>query len=238
MQEYPKDKIHIYIRTNNNTDNTKIILDQWVNKVKDNYKSLYYDFENVKDKVELYGNHEWNATRFKVLGLIRQLSINHAILNKSHYFVADCDNFIVPFTLRKLYDTKLDVVAPLLKTLCDKNFTGGCNNPRYGNYHAAIDKNGYWAKSELGDFIIDGKVKGLIELPVVHCTYFIRNEVLPKMCYDYGDNAYEYVTFSKACRNSNIPQYLDNRYYYGGLTFADKRVDFERFIESDLKWLL
>ncbi len=58
------------------------------------------------------------------------------------------------------------------------------------------------------------------------------------MCYDYKDGHFEYVTFSKSCRNLGIKQYIDNRYNYGGLTFADKREDFERFIKTDLQFLL
>ena len=74
-QTYPKDKIHIYIRTNNNTDNTRDLLYDWISRVKSSYASTYFDDSDVQERVQDYAPHEWNNIRFSVLGNIRQQSI-------------------------------------------------------------------------------------------------------------------------------------------------------------------
>ena len=61
-------KSYLYIRTNNNNDDTLNILRQWVEKVGDRYAGVYFDDTDVKESVQKYKQHEWNAERFKVLG--------------------------------------------------------------------------------------------------------------------------------------------------------------------------
>jgi cellulose synthase/poly-beta-1,6-N-acetylglucosamine synthase-like glycosyltransferase len=78
--DYPKENIYIYIRTNNNTDNTKELLEKWIDVHGSAYKGLIYNSEDVPEKVERYDVHFWNGERFRVLGKIRQESMNQALL--------------------------------------------------------------------------------------------------------------------------------------------------------------
>lgn len=234
LLEYPKNKINIYIRTNDNNDNTPEILKEWMNKVQNLYKSFHYSDTNVNPELKKFSQHEWNPTRYKILGLLRQLSINHAYKKKSHYFVIDCDNFVKPFTLAYLMLSGKPVIAPMLRNLMDSKFIS--EGPVYSNFHADIDQNGYYKSCDQYYKIFNCKQRDIFEVPVVHCTYFIRYEYLLKMCYDFNDSRMEYVVFSDQCRIQKIPQFIDNRYNYGYLTFADFRSDFERFIPK-LDWL-
>jgi hypothetical protein len=211
-QTYPASKIKLYIRTNNNNDHTAELLEKWIEKVKEKYSEIYYDASDVEEPVHEYGPHEWNATRFKVLGRLRQESVDWARKKGSHYFVIDCDNFISSETLENLLNTRLPVVGPLLKL---------ANNPNsfYSNFHYITDENGYYKDSSHYFDILFGYVKGLIEVEVIHCTYLVRNEVLDKISYDDGSGRFEYVIFSDVLRKSGIPQYIDNRRDYGCLTF-------------------
>lgn len=218
-QTWPASKSYLYIRTNNNNDDTVKILKEWVDKVGNNYAGVFFDDSDVTESVQNFKQHEWNSIRFKVLGKIRQDSTNFALNNGSHYFVADCDNFIQPKTIEKLMATKLPIVAPLLKVA-----EPSC----YSNYHAAIDQNGYFANSPHYHDILNRTIHGLIELPVVHCTYFIRQDVLDKISYDDQSYRYEYVIFSDSARKNNVPQYLDNREVYGRITFAETKEDFAK----------
>lgn len=218
-QTWPANKSYLYIRTNNNNDDTVNILREWVEKVSDKYAGVYFDDTDVQEQVQNYKQHEWNSVRFKVLGKIRQDSIDNAKKNNSHYFVADCDNFIHPATIEKLMGTNLPIVAPLLKV---------AEPSMYSNYHAAIDQNGYYADSPYYHDILNRKIQGLIELPVVHCSYFIRQDVLDKISYDDDSFRYEYVIFSDSARKNNIPQYIDNREVYGRLTFAENADEFAK----------
>lgn len=221
QQTWPKNQTYLYIRTNNNNDETSKILKNWIEKIKKEYLQVYFDCSNVVENVEQYKQHEWNAVRFKVLGKIRQESIHWAKERDSHYFVVDCDNFIMPDTLETLFNTNLPVVAPFLRKTYD-NY--------YSNYHAETDENGYYKDCDLYYQILFQRIKGLIEVPVVHCTYFIRKEFLNCAIYDDESYRYEYVVFSDWLRKQNVPQYLDNRKLYGRMTSAETAQEFENEI--------
>jgi len=214
QQTYPKKKTNLYIRTNNNNDKTVQILKDWLRKERHLYAEIHFDDTDTPEQVQKYGQHEWNYERFKVLGRIRQESIQWAYEHKSHYFVVDCDNFIIPQTLETILSVNLAIVAPLLLSNC-----------RYSNFHSGIDKNGYNLDTPTYDCFINREIRGLIEMPVVHCTYLVRYEYLPEMSYDDESCRYEYVIFSDVARKKSIPQYLDTRQEYGRLTLGDTKKD-------------
>lgn len=200
-----------YIRTNDSNDDTANVLSDWYNKWKWKFK-MVFDDSSIDEGLKTIENHDWNAHRFKILGAIRQDSIQFAISEKANYFIADCDNIIKPHTIDSLMATNLPVVAPLLPAW----------NPTsmYANFHSSIDDNGYFANDELYSNILYQQYKGLIQVPVVHCTYFIKNEVLPSVVYDDNSGRYEYVIFSDSLRKAGIPQYIDNREKYGLISFS------------------
>lgn len=212
--DYPKDRISLYIRTNNNTDRTQELLEEWIEVHRTEYKDIFYDPSNVEEKVEDFEVHEWNAIRFKVLGKIRNESMKYAVTIKSDfYFVIDIDNCVIPETLRDLVALNLTIVAPLIRK---------CNDgDSYANFFTAIDANGYYAGSDAYAPILDRVIKGIIECPVVHCTYLIRTNVIKKLSYADGSDAYEFVIFSRSARRSGVPQYLDNRKQYGWLSLDE-----------------
>jgi len=217
-QTWPKKQTNLYIRTNNNNDKTAEILKEWVQKVGDQYAEIYFDDTDLPQQIQKYGQHEWNCERFKILGKIRQDSINWAYEHNSHYFVIDCDNFIKPHTIESLFKVNLSIVAPFI-------IIPGIY---YANYHAAIDQNGYLKESPLYTMLYDQTIKGLVQVPVVHCCYFIQHQYLPYMSYDDESYRYEYVIFSDVARKNNIPQYLDNRELYGYITFCETEEDFQK----------
>lgn len=227
-QTWPKEKTNLYIRTNNNNDNTAELLKEWIEKVGDEYAEIFFDDTDVPQQIQKYGQHEWNCERFKVLGKIRQDSIVWAYEHNSHYFVVDCDNFIKPHTLESVFNVNLPIVAPFL-------FYPGIY---YANYHAAVDQNGYLKESPLYNMIFDQAIKGLIQVPVVHCCYFIQYSYLPYVSYDDDSYRYEYVIFSDVARKNNIAQYLDNRDSYGFITFAENAEDLNKlwWVESLNSW--
>jgi glycosyltransferase involved in cell wall biosynthesis len=212
--DYPKSSIALYIRTNNNTDKTEQILRDWVARVGHLYHSVEFDASNVGEKVEQYREHEWNATRFSVLGRIRNHSMRRARdLGCEYYFVADVDNFIRPGTLRELVALDLPIASPLLRSIAPGSF--------YSNYHAEIDPNGYYKNCDQYYWILSRHVRGVVEVPVVHCTYLVRADVIRELTYEDNTSRHEYVVFSDSARKASIPQYLDNRQIYGYITFGE-----------------
>jgi glycosyltransferase involved in cell wall biosynthesis len=216
--DYPKSSIVLYIRTNNNKDRTRDILREWALRVSADYAHVDFNDADVPEPVESFGVHEWNATRFKVLAAIRNASLRKTAEHAcAFYFVIDVDNFIVPQTLRELVSLNLPIAAPLLRDV----------NPAvlYSNFHAAIDRNGYYIDTPRYEQILWRELTGLIEVPVVHCTYLIRADLLTQLRYDDNTDRHEYVVFSDIARSQGIQQYFDNRQVYGFLTLRDDQPE-------------
>jgi len=212
--DYPKSSIVLHVRTNNNTDRTEEILRDWVARVGHLYAAVEFDAADVASRVEEFREHEWNATRFRVLGEIRNASLQRAReLEYDFYFVADVDNFVRRSTLRELVALNLPIVAPLLRSILPERL--------YSNYHADVDPAGYYRGCDQYFWILSRHVRGVVEVPVVHCTYLIRADVIPELAYQDGTDRHEYVIFSDSARKAGIPQYLDNRQVYGYVTFGE-----------------
>jgi hypothetical protein len=230
--DYPKENIFIYIRTNNNTDNTKQLLEEWIEEYGDKYKGLIYNSEDVPEKVEKYDVHFWNGERFRVLGKIRQESMNQALLTDcEYYFVVDTDNFLFPETLKELVKLDLPIVAPFLRyavalgenadTPVEAAKREGHMSRYYSNYHDKVDDFGSIIPEDIYYKILNQEVRGLIECMCVHCTYLIKREYLSELNYLEQSDRWEYMVFSNSARDKGITQYIDNRTIYGVLTLTE-----------------
>jgi Glycosyl transferase family 2 len=217
--DYPKDRIILYIRSNNNTDTTEIVLREWVEANRKWYRLVVEDYRDIEVPVQDFGVHEWNAIRFKALGAIREHSVELAWQSEAQfYWVIDVDNFVLPHTLRTLVALNLPVVAPLLRyALAD----GEEQHKPYSNYHLLTNVNGYYLDDIRYYTVLNREIKGLIQCDVVHCTYLIRRDVFENVRYVDDTDDYEYVIFSRELRKQAIPQYLDNREIYGHLTLHE-----------------
>jgi hypothetical protein len=207
-----------YIRTNDNNDDTANILRDWYCRWNWKWKMVFDDSSIDVSLIDIE-NHDWNARQFKILGKIRQDSINFAISENADYFVADVDNIIKPNTLSAIRSVNLPVVAPLL--VCPRETS------LYANYHSSVDENGYFKNDDEYLKIRYQSIKGLIQIPVVHCTYHIQNFVLPYVSYDDDSYRYEYVIFSDSLRKAGIAQFLDNREIYGFTSFSSTQEDLQ-----------
>lgn len=220
-QTYPKNKLHLYIRTNDNNDTTETVLKDFVDTYGSEYASIKFDATSIDESIKHYGQHDWNCQRFRILGQIRQESVNYANRLGANYFVADCDNFISPDTLSQLYSIKsLGVIAPLIRSTSN-----------YSNYHYAATELGYYEENPLYYTILHNTIQGIFKVAVVHCTYFIAADILDHVSYDDISGRHEYVIFSDTLRKKNISQYIDNRQDYGTLTFA---VTQDEFLEEKI----
>jgi len=122
-------------------------------------------------------------------------------------------------------------VAPLL-------LSADIEQPAYSNYHNIATANGYFLDNESYYRILNRQVQGLIKCDVVHCTYLIRKDVLPKVTYTDGTDDYEYVIFSRELRRLGIPQYLDNTQTYGYLTTRERTRDcVEKMADLRKEWV-
>lgn len=215
-QTFDKKRIHLYIRTNDNNDNTQEILEKFISDHGSEYASVYYNSESVDETLKQWGNHEWSMTRLHALSKIREESLEYAKQKDAHYFVADCDNFIVPETLEAMYGwRKVGVVAPLLRLSKDAY---------YANIHLEVDDYGYNSVTRATpeyESIVFSYEAGLHPVAVVHCTYFIDNDLLNEVTYIDGSERHDYIILSDTLRKKNIPQYVDNTQFWGFLALIN-----------------
>lgn len=207
-QDYDKKKLHLWIRTNNNkTEVPTKILERWIAKYGREYANVIYDKSDVKEKVERFDLHDWNPERFKVLGEIRNESISYAKEHGLDYFVCDIDNLVGPETLYCLSTNSFPVSGPMLRR----------GNTNYSNYHHTTNSEGYFTSEDQCYFLIkDLKIKGWIEVDVIHCTYYIKHEFLRFVKYTGGNpKHHEYVTMANGLRRDKVLQIMDNTHIFG-----------------------
>lgn len=223
-QTFPKDRTELYIRTNDNTDNTEEILREWLLEHGDKYATVRMDSSPISETLKNYGEHEWNSERFSILGAIRQESVDYAMSRGTHYFVVDCDNFIMPHVLESCFnDRHLGVVGPHLRLSREHG---------YANYHNVAAPCGYFQENQAYWPINNCEVRGKIEVDTLHCTYFINHSILPEVSYDDGTGRYEYAILSNTFRDKGIPQYLDNSRFQGFLFLNDQiPVPFTEYLQ-------
>jgi hypothetical protein len=236
LQDYPKKSIVLYVRTNDNTDNTVKILDDFIAKHGNEYFDVITDYTPVDSKLAAYANHEWNSFRFGVMGSIRNRSMQVALEQGCElYFTSDVDNFIVPETLSRLVALDLDIVSPMLfnaKSQGEKmSGTGG--GDLYSNFHCDYDDIGGYKHVSRYDELISRTHRGVHEVALVHCTYLVKAEVIPKINYLLNPVNYEYRNFSISAEQNGVRQHLDNRFEYGFLTLTDNA----EFAASELESL-
>lgn len=224
--DYDKKLITIYINTNNNSDNTKEVLQNWMESRKSQYKAIH--FENREyESLPNTRPHEWINERFKVLGAIRNKSMKKAKeCDCDYYFVVDCDNFITPQTLSTLIKEDKPIIAPMLKPIPEEG-------DFYSNFFCDVNEYGYYKPHpDYYDIFLRKKI-GTFKAPVVHCTYLIKSEYIDKLTYVDGSDDYEFVIFSKSARENNVDQYICNKEDFG--TLIHLKDDFT--LEDEIKEL-
>lgn len=209
--DYDKKLITVYVNTNNNTDNTLEILTDWIKKNTPLYKEIVFenvDVENVDQNTNEVQPHVWGAKRLKLLGSIRNKSMQMA---KKHqcdfYFVIDCDNFILPHTLRELVKKDKPIIAPMLRSMPRKN--------HHTNFFADMHPLGYWQDDQDEQKILRNFVQGTFKVPVVHCTYLINTKHIDKLNYVDAIGSHEFIVFSNSARANGIDQYICNEKEFG-----------------------
>lgn len=217
-QDYDKELIHLYIHTNNNSDTTEQILDQFVEE----FGSLFSGVTFLKKLDDPDSNkrswHEWPLERLKVMARIRQESIKFAQKNNfDYYFVSDVDNFISSKVLTESVKLHLPVVAPYLRT------PPGDPIYRYSNFHEQIGPIGEFVQSERNLQICSRELVGIIPVDLVHCTYLVRGDILPFINYQLFEDNYEYRNFALSLKRNapHVQQYLDARHVWGYLMHTD-----------------
>jgi hypothetical protein len=93
----------------------------------------------------------------------------------------------------------------------------------YSNFHVDVTDNGYYKSSDRYFQILNGELRGVLNIPVVNGCYLIRSDRLKYVTYDDGSGRLQYVISSDVMRKNLVPQYIDNTFKYGVVVNYENR---------------
>jgi hypothetical protein len=219
-QDYPKKSIGLYIRTNDNNDDTEARLKKFIDEYGTMFREIVFDSTNIDESIKVFSQHEWNSKRFRILGKIRQASLDYARFNSyDYYFCSDTDNFLLPHTLSNLVRLELPIVAPMLRVVVPEKVTTNVENKNSSNFYFTDDQL-YFRECQEYYSILNRETPGVHSVPLIHCTYLIKSELFPKIDYRFGVDEWEYKNLVHSLREAKAELFLDNRVEYGNLTLS------------------
>lgn len=229
--DYDKKLITVYINTNNNVDETKDILETWMKKNKHLYHDVIFETHNAHLLKYLNTNpHDWKPQKLKTLAKIRMKSLQMAKdLGNDYYFVIDCDNFIVPETLKVLVSKDKPIIAPLLFSIPEPK-------DEYCNYFYDVTENGYFKDHPNYYKILYRTMVGTFKVPLVHCTYLVNTNYVDKLSYLSNSDELEFIVFARSARDNGVDQYICNEMEFGTQLHYNRNLSLEEESQA-VKWL-
>ncbi|XP_071636842.1 glycosyltransferase 25 family member isoform X2 [Temnothorax longispinosus] len=214
-QDYPKKRISLWIRSDNNVDNSIKILNKWISTRSEMYHSLNVDlnasstgFEDEKSIAN------WSPRRFAHVIDLREQALDYARKIWADFiWMLDADVFLTnPSTIRNLVHKRHTVVAPLLRS-----------DGMYSNFWAGMTAEHYYLRTELYEPILFREKIGCHDVPMIHSAVFIdlRRRYSDRLTYKaekltgYDGPVDDIITFAIGANKSDVPLFVCNDDVYG-----------------------
>lgn len=215
---YDKRLMDVWIVTNNNTDSTQSVLEDWVQRAQHKYKSCALQvchFEELEKDTS--SAHEWSAFphRLQIMSQLRNESLTKCIeCGAELYFTCDVDCFLqaswlteaVTFWKQQPQNERVFVLSPRLQCV---------GSPGYLNF-ALQDYCLQWQLEPHFDFALDN-ANSIVPVALVHNVYLMDAKVCAKTTYNLPLSSafWEYIAFALSCHQAEVPHLLDNRRVWG-----------------------
>lgn len=215
--DYPKQRISLWIKSDDNVDNSIEILKKWLSSVKNKYHNVKVSFEkNGKKSVnqDQKGIGYWTDERFNHIIQLREEILNYGRQIWADYLLMlDADAFLTnPNTLDSLLSKNLPVVAPLLKS-----------DGLYSNFWHGMTEDFYYERTEDYKPVLNRERIGCFDVPMIHSAVLIHLNSLasdhltymPEKVENYTGPSDDIITFAISARTHNIPLHVCNDQVYG-----------------------
>lgn len=231
---YPKERIHLWICSDNNIDNSIEILSAWLKNERSKYHGVEINFDEKSNGFEDENEiAHWSPQRFLHVINLREEAL-HAGRNiwADFIWMLDADVFLTnPNTLNELILKNETVVAPLLKS-----------DGLYSNFWAGMTSDFYYLRTEKYEPILFREIKGCFNVPMIHSAVLIdlRKRISDLLTYDpknlnqYSGPIDDIITFAVGANNSDIPLFICNDNIYG---FIMVPLEEEETVTEDLQRL-
>lgn len=231
---YPKKRIHLWICSDNNIDNSIEILSAWLNNESNKYHGVQINFdEKSKGFDDEKGITNWSAQRFlHVINLREEALKAGRNMWADFIWMLDADVFLTnPNTLDELILKNQIVIAPLLKS-----------DGLYSNFWAGMTNDYYYLRTKEYEPILFREKKGCFNVPMIHSAVLIdlRKQISdfltynPNKLYQYNGPTDDIITFAVGANKTGVPLFICNDNTYG---FIMVPLEEEETIAEDLQRL-
>ncbi|XP_022118228.1 procollagen-lysine,2-oxoglutarate 5-dioxygenase [Pieris rapae] len=192
--DYPKGKLELLVR--NNVEYHETTVDAWFSRVSGQYASG----KRLRPADQL---PEHTA---------RMIVLERATAGASSYvFSVDSVARVTPNTLRSLLECGVDVVAPFLAR----------PGEAWSNFWGALSPDGYYARAHDYMDIVNGKLRGLWNVPFINNCYLLKVELfrqprLKEVTFKVEGRDPDMV-FCESLRERGVFMYVNNEEAYGHL---------------------
>lgn len=212
---YPKERLYLWIHSDNNIDNSIEILSTWLVNKGNEYHGIEINFDKESNGFEdENGIADWSTQRFlHVINLREKSLIAGSNMWADFLWMLDADVFLTnPNTLDELTSKNRTVVAPLLKS-----------DGLYSNFWAGMNSDYYYLRTDKYNRILFQEEIGCFDVPMIHSAVLIdlRKHASDKLTYDpnnldqYDGPIDDIITFAISANKSGVPLFICNDNVYG-----------------------
>lgn len=215
QQDYPKDRIKLWIRSDNNIDNTSEILKTWLKTESKKYQDVnIYINEESNGFDDESSIADWSNQRFEHIINLRQEALDYARKIWADFiWMIDADIFLIHSnTLTNLVSKEYTVMAPLLKS-----------DGLYSNFWAGMTDDHYYLRTENYQPILYRETIGCFNVPMIHSAVLINLNKIesdhltynPMNLAEYDGPLDDIIVFAVGAHNTGVPLYICNDELYG-----------------------
>ncbi|XP_076649518.1 glycosyltransferase 25 family member [Halictus rubicundus] len=231
---YPKDRIHLCIYSDNNVDNSIEILSTWLENRANEYHGIDTSFDGKSNGFDDEdGIADWSSQRFLHVINLRERGLSAGRqLWADFVLMLDADVFLTnPNTLDNLVLKEEIVISPLLKS-----------DGMYSNFWAEMHTDYYYLRTDRYGRILFREETGCFDVPMVHSAVLInlRKRASDLLSYDprylnrYDGPTDDIISFAVGANMSGIPLFICNDDHYG---FVMLPLEKGQTVVDDLKLL-
>jgi collagen beta-1,O-galactosyltransferase len=237
--DYPKDRMIVWITTDNNIDNTTAMLKEWMSNVRNSYTDVI--MEEDADPTFNPGNvvYGWDEDRLVHISRLRQRALDVARQKWADYiFYVDVDNLLVnDQTLKILVQKNKPIIAPMLST--------SVKDEAYSNYWCGTGNDGYYKRTPLYIPTKQWQRNGTFMVPMVHSTMLVNlrlkgskdvNYLPPPE--GYTGSIDDIILFALSAKKAGLYMYLTNEGVFGYLMNPDAPTSREDALQDFIDYKL
>uniref|UniRef100_A0A915KWE6 Uncharacterized protein n=1 Tax=Romanomermis culicivorax TaxID=13658 RepID=A0A915KWE6_ROMCU len=238
--DYPKDRISLFIRTDHNIDDTRAILDRWVDAVGEFYHKIDYKI----DQEILEGGYknergpfDWSPPeRHNHVIKLKQEALQAAKNQWADYIIyIDCDVFFTKKrVLQALISTRQSVVSPFLTGPTNEDFSFANFEIKEENPDSSSKFDFIFQREQPDIYRVD-KVKSCVLIDLLT----LKSRQISFESSKNNNSAADDDLLFESLESLNLHYFLDNRLRYGWIlppmrqNLADLKFD-----EENLRFLL